>query len=567
MENSTTIIAATLDGYFWRALLLGVVLITCLLTGCQTLPATPHLAKSQQLTADIRQSAIRLGTPLLAQISHSINPNPATLSGYAPIMTSADAFAARTALTRLAHQHIDVQYYTWHNDLTGQLVLKALYDAANRGVMVRLLLDDLNTDPQFDQLLWRFAQHPNVAVRLMNPKQVRSIRALNFVTALPYYHRRMHNKVFSVDNQLAIIGGRNIGDEYLRSDLDDSFADLDVLLAGHVVNDVQASFDTYWASPLAVDIELLVKPSAQTLLQIESQPDFLTALTQLSTITPAAASSPSSPLANAVRSPALRQVALWQEDLLKASLMDEAIEQKKLVFRWAAMRFFADDPSKLHNQDSKDQRLVRQLRQVIGTPRQRFSMISSYFVPTRVGINELAMLAEQGVKVALLTNSFDSTDVPIVHSGYSETRRKLLTAGITLYELKASADPDFRKRKHRLTRKTLSTSLHTKAFAVDDRLVFIGSYNIDPRSANLNTELGVVIFDKALARSFHQAFDSDMLNISYRLQLDANHHLTWETRLPANDQRLDTQHREPNISRLNSLWIQVLSRLPIDWLL
>lgn len=521
-----------------------IILIS--LSACQSIPSQPHLPKSQQLTWQSTHSAPATHS-LLTRISKKSSAHLPTLSGYYPIIASSDAFASRSLLTSMATHSIDIQYYIWHNDTTGQLMLKQLYQAANRGVKVRLLLDDLNTDPKLDQLLWQFAQHPNVAVRLMNPKRVRAITAANFVAGLPYYHRRMHNKTMNFDHELAIIGGRNIGDEYLRNDLPDAFADLDVLLAGRVVNDVQSSFETYWASPLAVDIEALVKPTAQT----PASTDFISALSLLQNT---------------------ELTKLISQDnksgtLIKDALIDDAISKGNVVFRWVPIQFVADNPAKLTNRDDKDTRVVRQLREIIGTPQSRLSIISSYFVPTRVGIQELTKLSQEGVKVALLTNSFDSTDVPIVHSGYSETRRALLKAGIGLYELKSNADPDFRKRRRSLARNEISTSLHTKAFAVDNKLVFIGSYNVDPRSANLNTELGVVIYDPMLANAFHRAFDKDMLNISYRLGLDANGHMTWDTRLQDLDKALSTAHREPNISRLNSGWVKLFSTLPIEWLL
>ena len=164
-----------------------------------------------------------------------------------------------------------------------------------------------------------------------------------------------------------------------------------------------------------------------------------------------------------------------------------------------------------------------------------------------------------------LTNSFDATDVPIVHSGYSETRTALLQSGINLYELKSTADPDLRQKKHRLSRSKVSTSLHTKAFAVDDRVAFIGSYNVDPRSANINTELGVLIFDKQLVQGMHQSFDDAMLNVSYQVRLDPQGKLQWHTQTP---EGTPTQlNKEPKLSWINGLWVKIFSALPITSLL
>lgn len=530
------------------------------LTACQSLPDTPHLAKSQGLTLQSQQTAITFAqnTELIKRISSTINPNPATLSGYYPLITSSDAFATRSILSNLANHSIDIQYYIWHNDASGQLMLKDLYNAANRGVKVRLLLDDLNTTQPLDQQLLAFAQHPNVAVRLINPKKVRAITALNFVTALPRYQRRMHNKSMTFDHQLSIIGGRNIGDEYLRSDMDNEFADLDVLLAGKVVKDIDNSFEQYWQSPLAYDIERLVTPAKNPQKNLTDEP-FLQTLTKIA---------PVDSHSRLQQSSQLYQIA-------SKAVIDSQLLNKKVKFRWQPIMLVVDDVKKLSNQDNPQQRLVAQLREIVGTPQHKFSLISSYFVPSPLGVAQLQQLAKQGVQINILTNSFNSTDVPIVHSGYSQTRKTLSQAGIALYELKSDADPDFRQKKRRLSRNKVSTSLHTKAFAVDDTIGFIGSYNVDPRSANINTEIGVVIFDKALVNAIHQAFDDEMLNVSYRVVLADNQRLTWQTRLDddieppkksvtPSDSKVTTLTQEPSISLFNRIFLQVFAKLPIN---
>lgn len=533
------------------------------ISGCQSLPSTPHLGKSlylTQQTANISQM-LQQDTSLIKRISATTNPDPKKLSGYYPLIASNDAFAARSVLTNLSSHSIDVQYYIWHNDEAGQLLLKDLYQAANRGVTIRLLLDDLNTDAELDQQLLAFAQHPNIAVRLINPKTIRAITAVNFVTLLPRYHRRMHNKSMTFDHQLSIIGGRNIGNEYLRSDTQDEFVDLDVLLAGGVVKAIDESFEQYWQSPLSYDIERLVTPAKNPQKNQMDEP-FLQTLTKIA---------PVSPQSNLRQSSQLYQIAA-------RSVVDKQLLHKKVRFHWQPMTIVADDVKKLVRQDSPEHNLVNQLRQIIGTPTQQFTIVSSYFVPTPLGEAELATLAKDGVKVQVLTNSFHSTDVPIVHSGYSNTRKTLTQAGVTLYELKSTADPDFRQKKRRLARNKISTSLHTKAFAVDDRLAFIGSYNIDPRSANINTELGVVIFDKQLANAIHQSFDDSLLNISYKVSLNKNQQLEWQTATEDKDSEAPTNEgnkksvnktlaNEPNISRLNRILLKAFGVLPINWLL
>lgn len=520
------------------------------LTACQMLPPTitPKPAVSTLLPTATK-STIQ-GNYLISRISATTNPSPSQFSGYYPLIDSTDAFASRSVLTTMAKQTIDVQYYIWHNDASGQLMLKDLYQAANRGVKVRLLLDDLNTNPALDQQLLAFAAHPNIDVRLMNPKVVRQFTPVNFVLALPRYQRRMHNKSMTFDRQVSIIGGRNIGDEYLRKDVSDEFADLDVLLAGKVVNQINDSFQAYWDSPLAYDITQLVK-AANNPNRNQSDKPFLETLTAIA---------PTNNQSNLRKSSQLYRVQ-------NGAVVDRQLYNKKVPFRWKPMVFLADDVKKLINQDDKNSRLVAQLRQRIGTPKQQFTIVSSYFVPTDLGVRQLTELIKNGVKINILTNSYESTDVPIVHSGYNVARIPMLQVGIGLYELKSSADADFRRKKRSLYRNKVSTSLHTKAFAVDDNYTFIGSYNIDPRSANINTELGVLIDDPALAKSFHAAFDASMLNVSYRVVLNPNQQLTWQTHDDKTNKKLISLDKEPRMSAVNRLWLTIFSALPFNSLL
>lgn len=523
---------------YWLSLIYGSF-FSIFLTACQSLNLPPHLSKSQRLSQQSLQlqKTLTNNQDLINKISKKPNKNR-DLSGYYPIITSFDAFSSRNVLTNLSQHSIDIQYYIWHNDEAGQIMLKQLYESANRGVKVRLLLDDLNTNPQLDQLLLAFAQHPNIAVRLINPKNVRQLTSLNFATAMPRYHRRMHNKSMTFDKQLSIIGGRNIGDEYLRSDTQNEFADLDVLLAGKVVNAINDSFEQYWQSDLAFDIEVLLKNNKKNQ---SSHGDFLSRLDKIKT----------------------QNFATFFPTTSKR--LDNSLYKHNLDFRWAKIDFVVDDVKKLSKSDAKSERLVTKLREAVGTPKQDFSIISSYFVPTNLGIKQLKQLVNNGVNVKVLTNSFHATDVPIVHAGYREARLPMLKAGVDLYELKSSIDADLRQKKSTLSKQKVSTSLHTKAFAVDDRLAFIGSYNIDPRSANINTELGVIIYDKPLAKAIHQLFDNNILNVSYHLVLN-KHELLWQTLEQPNPMIIST-NREPNLFFVNDVWIRLFSVLPIQWLL
>ncbi|PNK61811.1 phospholipase D family protein [Psychrobacter sp. FDAARGOS_221] len=584
--------------------LLLVILILPMLSACNTLPAQPHTAKSVRLSnlleshykdADRgdKQTILNAQAPNYQPITNpyterqkirlteSINeqselhPNQ---SGYHTIITGSNAFAARSVLSDMARESIDVQYYIWHNDQAGQLLLKKLWQAAERGVIVRFLLDDFNNTAALDKHLLRFASHPNIAVRLVNPLSHRKLQTLNYVTDLRRINHRMHNKSMTFDRNLSIIGGRNVGDEYLSNNEFNQFADLDVLLIGDVVDEVTDSFDRYWRSPLAFDIETLVKPSLADKRQSHVQSN-----TQTNTNNNADKSSQTPVSANTTQTSNGKLDFIGQLDkisfdergnkaqsltaylqALQKSRIDIDLINKQVPFRWAPMTFLDDDVDKLVNDASVDSHLVYKLRDLLGTPDTHLSIISSYFVPTKDGVATLIKLAEQGVQVKILTNSFNATDVAAVHAGYAQWRLPLLKAGVEIYELKATAGTEERENKLWRARSQSSTSLHAKAFAVDDHHVFIGSYNVDPRSANINTEMGVVIEDSELADKLHAAISEDLLPQAYRLVLTPQDELRWQT---IEDGMPVIHEKEPDVGFMDSFWITVMSLMPIDWLL
>ena len=534
------------------------------LSGCQNLPKQPHLPESQNLSARVNAlyqqnstlksehsdnennqdnpngSAID-NTDLVSAISEQNNIHP-DLSGYHPIVTGANAFAARSILTEMATRNIDVQYYIWHDDQAGHLLLKDLWKAAERGVIVRLLLDDFNSNAKLDQQLLRFASHPNIAVRIINPLMHRKFQMLNFVTGLPRINRRMHNKSMIFDKQITIIGGRNIGNEYLSNDQNSQFADLDVLLIGKVVADIDNSFTSYWSAPIAFDIETLVT------LDKGATSDFLAGLDKLD---------------EDDKNNSRSSLAVYKTAIADSSI-DTDLVNKRVPFRWTDMQFLSDDVGKLTKSVPANTNLVHQLRTLLGSPSKKLTIISSYFVPTKDGVSTLVQLADSGVDIKILTNSFDATDVTAVHSGYSQWRPALLRAGIKIYELKSTASEEKRGNKLWKARNQSSTSLHTKTFAIDDHQVFIGSYNVDPRSANINTEMGVIINDDELARQLHQALSDNLLSQAYEVKLMDNDQLQWHT--VENEEKV-IYNSEPRVGMSDHIWLTIMSWLPIDWLL
>ena len=529
--------------------------LTLGLSACQSLPKQPHLPESQALSARVNALYQQEDSPKIEQntatttnntdlvtaitAQNEIHPD---LSGYHPIVTGANAFAARSILTGMATRNIDAQYYIWHNDQAGQLLLKDLWEAAERGVIVRLLLDDFNNSAKFDQHLLRFASHPNIAVRIINPLMHRKFPTLNYVTGLPRINRRMHNKSMTFDKQITVIGGRNIGNEYMSNDQSSQFADLDVLLIGKVVADIDNSFASYWSSPLSFDIETLAK------FDDDVTPDFLKALDKLGI----------DEENNEGSSLTVYKAAI------KDSTIDTDLINKRVPFRWTDMQFLSDDVGKLSKSVSSETNLVHQLRTLLGSPTKKLTIISSYFVPTKDGVDTLVKLAKSGVDIKILTNSFDATDVTAVHSGYSQWRPSLLRSGVKIYELKSTAAEEKRDNKLWRARSQSSTSLHAKTFAVDDYQVFIGSYNVDPRSANINTEMGVIINDDELARQLHGALSDDLLNQAYEVKLLDNGSLEWHT---MEDGKEVVYESEPRVDMSDHIWLTIMSWLPIDWLL
>lgn len=514
------------DGLRW--MLVGSV-GAVLLAGCVSLPSLQSRSHSSAL-AEAESAATSLGRAL----AQPVLAHPG-LSGIFPLADAHDAFAARVLLARAAERTLDIQYYIWRGDMTGSLLFEALHAAAERGVRVRLLLDDNNTSG-LDPSLRALDAHPLIEVRLFNPFRIRSPRALGLLSDFSRLNRRMHNKSFTADNQATLVGGRNIGDEYFGAGDGVLFADLDVLAVGPVVEEVSNDFDRYWASESSYPIDLLLPPAAPEQLAR------LAASASLVERSPAAAS-----YVQAIR----------ESDFIGRML------QGALAFEWAPTRMVSDDPAKGLGRAAAEALLPYQLNEIIGAPRSDVELVSPYFVPTQAGVQALAALAARGVRVRVLTNSLDATDVAAVHSGYAKHRKALLEAGVVLYEMRR-LNPELEKRKRSGPFGSSGSSLHAKTFAVDRQRVFVGSFNFDPRSANLNTELGFVIDSPALAGQIDDTFNGRIARHAYEVRLTAEGRLYWTEQVGEQRVRHD---REPDTSVWQRLGVGLLALLPIDWLL
>lgn len=456
-------------------------------------------------------------------------------SGVYPLIDGRDAFAARVLLAHSAERSLDVQYYIWRGDQTGTLMLDALRRAAARGVRVRLLLDDNNT-AELDPVLAALDREANVEVRLFNPFGMRRWRALGYLTDFRRLNRRMHNKSFTADNQATIVGGRNIGDEYFGAAGAMLFVDLDVLAVGPAVPAVSQDFDRYWNSASAYPVTLLVDPA-----QAEA------------------------PGALAGRAESLRGQPEAQRYLeaVRTSPFVEHLIGGTLPLEWSLARLVSDDPAKVLGQAHPDGRMAVGLRKLLGEPRRQLDLVSPYFVPSPDAAHALGDFARSGVKVRVLTNSLEATDVAAVHAGYAKWRRELVEAGVSLFELRRRWGPELpHTGKGRFG--SSASSLHAKTFGVDGRSVYIGSFNMDRRSVDLNTEMGLVIDSPQLAGRLSQTLDQDMPDRAYEVRLDENGKLFWLERSNGTTRRHD---QEPGTTIWKRTGVRLLSLLPIDWLL
>ncbi len=483
-----------------------------------------------------RTESVRIEAAADTRLQRSLAPlllaNPGK-TGVFPLENGYDAFAARALLCEGAERTLDVQYYIWHNDTSGGLLFDALRRAADRGVRVRLLLDDNNT-VGLDAVLAALDIHPNIEVRLFNPFK-RPGRFLGYIVDFSRVNRRMHNKSFTADNQATIVGGRNVADEYFGASSIRTFIDLDVLAVGPVVEEVSRDFDRYWASKSAYPAaRLLPSYDARELAGVHES------------------------LAMNRRTPAAGEFLRAVEGRAFAREMIGGT----LAFEWAPTKMLSDDPAKVVNRATAATLLWPQMKEALGPPATSLGLLSPYFVPTKTGVEAFSGLSAGGIKVRVLTNSLEATDLSVVHSGYAKHRRALLSAGVELFEMKGEFARKSAKGKGLFG--SSSSSLHAKTISVDERRVFVGSFNFDPRSARLNTELGFVIESQVLAAALASSLAREIPARAYRVQLSESGSLQWVEHVNGRD----LVHRsEPGSSFARRAWVRVLSWLPIDWLL
>lgn len=453
-------------------------------------------------------------------------------TGMALLEGNTDAFTARARSASRAGRSLDLQYYLWHDDLTGRLLAAQALAAADRGVRVRVLIDDINAHGA-DAAFRSLDRHPNIEVRMFNPSRNRggSIgRAVEILLRGVSLNRRMHNKAWIVDGQIAIVGGRNIGNEYFDAAQDTNFLDADVLLTGPAVGQTAAIFDDYWNSPAVLPIAALAEDEG---LPLDVVRDVLRSIE-----------------ASADARPYLEH--------LKNARRVNALLAGDAPLHWDASARVISDPAAKALRGAPtdpDSWLITPIMQATKAAARSLTIISPYFVPGDTGTRDLTQLAGRGVDVQILTNSLASNDVMAVHSGYAAYRKPLLEGGVRIFELMPFGD----------TANSLfgssGASLHTKAFIVDGRRGFIGSFNFDPRSVLHNTEMGLMFDHPDLAAELQAQYRTHAgPEKSYELQL-ADGDLKWADRRADPPTLLDT---EPETRWWTRLIVKVLGILPIE---
>jgi putative cardiolipin synthase len=481
---------------FYRFAIALMLLGSLLGYGCATLPKDFDRPESQAYTDT---DNTRLGQSRRAE--KAAHPGQ---SGFLLLGNGLDAFVARVVLAQAAERSIDVQYYLFHKDLVGALFIDQLLKAADRGVRVRLLVDDMDLGGR-DLGAAALDSHPNMEVRIFNPFSRKTSRISQFVTRMGSVTRRMHNKSFTVDNQATILGGRNIGNEYFEADPALAFADLDVLVIGPAVEEVSHAFDLYWNSELAYPASVL-KGQPPTTQEIEQQRKKLDEFVSQQTDSAYLSALRNSDLANKLR-------------------------KNEVRFNWGKAEVIYDLPEKIQKDfDATEYHLAPQLGPIFAGVQKELIIFSPYFVPGKKGTAFLTQLSRRGVKVRVLTNSLASTDVGIVHSGYAKYRKALLRDGVELYEMNKRLTREQRKEK-KGSHGSSKASLHAKSFVFDRQTVFIGSLNLDPRATLHNTEIGVVLDSTEIGGGMAQWFDANIGKIAFRLELqkgkDKSERIVW----------------------------------------
>lgn len=470
----------------------------------------------------------------LARIADRLAASHPNETGFSLLFDGVDAFQARIDAIDAAERSIDAQTYIFDDDLTGRIFMERLLQAADRGVRVRLLFDDLAKGWKDRELAFA-AAHPNIDIRLFNPPvRIGSLRPLKAAARFRRIHRRMHNKQMVVDGKYAIVGGRNIGDEYFDA-AERLLIDLDAIALGKAIEELNRFFQDYWNYPLSSPVDWVVLKKRVSDEERQAFRDRLSA---------------------ANRSPE----ALAYLDRFDGASIVSRMETGSLAFSWGEARAFADRPEKLNYSRFRTRtHLTNELSPYIEYAEDELILVSPYFIPGKRGSRNLGQLASKGVDIAIITNSLDSSNHPIVHAAYMKYRKRLLSSGVQLLETKGLSsgdqnDPKFMDFHY-------NAFLHTKLFLVDRRYVMIGSLNLDPRSKLLNTELMIALDSPDLAEDLIRRIKLSVEESYWKLELADNERIQWTDPQGSPE---ETASVEPGSDWLQRQTLKLLSLIPIE---
>ena len=458
-------------------------------------------------------------------------------SGVALIGTSEWGFRSRVGLANMAEKTLDVQYYIWEGDTTGIILAERLLQAADRGVRVRMLIDDINT-ANTDFKFARMDEHDNIEIRLFNPFVNRDSRWSEFVFNLDRLNYRMHNKAFIADNALAIVGGRNIGDDYFGVDSVANFRDIDLGIVGPAVEDISQSFDEFWNSEWTVPVSALENEHEDASYQ-----------------------------------DLLEQKAVlyrWVEELedypypidTGSDALFEQLQAFRNHFHWSDVEVIYDQPDKL---ESHEEEVVDELRDEGRFKQHEVLLEVAYLVPGPQELENARTNEQRGIHQRILTNSLATNDVAAAHAGYAKYRKQLIRSGVDLYEFRPDAESE--KKSWSLLAGNSRASLHTKAYILDQETVAIGSFNLDPRSISLNTELVILVHSPALAKQIADYMDSGVLpENSYHVILETDdetgeERLVWVTEKDGREVRY---YSDPDVGMWRRFGAWFMGLLPIE---
>jgi cardiolipin synthase C len=502
--------------------LLCVGLCSLFLAACASVPFDYPREASQAIPA---QAGSRAGDAALKW-----RQDHGELGGFLGLSSGVDALGARLRMLELAQTSVDAQYFIVKKDRAGALFAGGLLAAADRGVRVRLLVDDIFS-PGVDEAFSLMSTHPNIEVRLFNPLPRQTIKYLGYLADFSRANRRMHNKSFTVDGAITIVGGRNIGEEYFEINQDTKFDDYEVLAIGEIVDDVQAGFDKFWNSELSVPMEAF---------KVKTDPAKLDKWREF-----------------------IRQTVSAQREGMYATALNSQLFQDldsgKRKPSVAPASLFTDAPSKLQADigDREEAVLAVELGRRFRAAQKEILIITPYYIPQKSGAEMIEDLLAKGIRVIIVTNSLASTNHVAVHSGYARYRKRLLQAGAEFYEVRADAVHNENQWGHTPD----SVTLHSKATIIDRETIFIGSLNFDPRSIYINTEMGLFIESGESGKAFTESVIEELSRITWRVDLDDKGKLRWT--YENGDQR-EVVNNEPHAGWWRRFQVGFYRLLPIE---